>query len=224
MVEIFTAWKAEVLPVVLGQAYDLNCSSEIFDSKWPWCVQLIYTRSHKSLPSLWFSTVTQMLYSAQGFCCEKRKIPQKCTVSEAEMSQAWSCSHHEPGQQLLHKPRIRPSAEGASERAEPFFPEASPPLTVPGSNKQRGLVLCLDFVSHYPTLHSEQMWGSFSLFGTLLHPDQIENTAQHQKTAQIHQSAIWSYPLTYWFNLGVIPDLLLGNPGLNSQLRHPFLA
>lgn len=121
MVEIFTAWKAEVLPVVLGQAYDLNCSSEIFDSKWPWCVQLIYTRSHKSLPSLWFSTVTQMLYSAQGFCCEKRKIPQKCTVSEAEMSQAWSCSHHEPGQQLLHKPRIRPSAEGASERAETFF-------------------------------------------------------------------------------------------------------
>lgn len=117
----FSVWKAEVLPVVLGQAHELNCSGEIFHSKWPWCVQLIYRQeSQISLVSLVLCRVTQMLYSAQEFRCEKCKTPQKCTVSEAETSQVWSCSHHGGGQQLLHKPRIRPFAQGASEMAEPF--------------------------------------------------------------------------------------------------------
>lgn len=184
------------------------------------------TRSHKSsLPSLWFSAEShRCCILHKEFCCENRKTPQKCTVSEAEMPQVWSCSHHGPGQQFLHKPRISPLHREPQKGLSHFPQKASPPLTVPGSNKQRGLVLCLDFASHYPTLHSEQMWGSFSLFGTLLHPDQIENTAQPQRTAQIHQSAICSYPLTYWFNLEITPDLLLRSPGLNSQLRHPFLA
>lgn len=85
-VKMFTAWKAEVLAVVLGQAYDLNCSSEIFDSKWPWCVQLIYHQESQVSPlSLVFCRVTQMLCSTQGFCWENVKhhrsaqwVRQKC--------------------------------------------------------------------------------------------------------------------------------------------------
>lgn len=118
----FSVWKAEVPPVLLGQAYELNCSSEIFNSDLG-VFSSFFTESHKSLPSLWFSAESHrcctLYICAQGFCCEKRKTPHKFTVREAEMCQVWSCSHQGLGQQLLHKPRIRP---GSSERAELFFP------------------------------------------------------------------------------------------------------
>lgn len=129
------------------------------------------TRSHKSLPSLWFSAESHR-------CCILHKdsavknvkyhrsaqwVKQKCPRfgPAPTMDQGSFCTS--PGSALC---------TGSLRKGWAIFPrKASPPLTVPGSNKQRGLVLCLDFVSHYPTLHSEQMWGSFSLFGTLLHPD-----------------------------------------------------
>lgn len=120
------------------------------------------TRSQISPVSLVVCRVTQMMYSAQGFCCEKHKIPQKCTVSEAETSQVCSCSHNGPGQQLLHKARIRPGSLRKRWVVSPG--KASSPLTVPASIKERGLVLRLDFASHYPTLHSEQMWGRLFTF------------------------------------------------------------
>lgn len=205
-------------------AYKMNCSGEIFNSKWPWCVQLIYDQGPQ---------ISRLSGSLQSHRC--------CTLHKN--SAVKNAKHHRNAQWVRQKcPGFGPAPtmeEGSSFGTSPdqalctgslrngwaiFLGKTSPPLTAPGSNKQRGLVLCLDFASHYPTLHSEQMWRSFLVFGTLLHPDQIENTAQHQKIAQIHQSAISSYPLTYWFNLEGIPDLLLRNPGLNSQLRHPFLA
>lgn len=104
---------------VTAEIFSLKSRSTTWHTRWIVLVRssivsdhgvfnLFMTKGHKSLSSLWFSAVTQMLYSAQEFCCEKCKTPQKCTVSEAEMSRVWSCSHHGGGQQLQHKPRSGP--------------------------------------------------------------------------------------------------------------------
>lgn len=102
--------------MVLGQAYELNCSSEIFDSKWPWCAQFIYHQESQIFPpSLVLCRVTQMLHkdsAVKNVKCHRNAlwVRQKCPRFGPVPTM----------EQLLHKPRTRPFAQGASERAEPF--------------------------------------------------------------------------------------------------------
>lgn len=101
-------------------AYKMNCSGEIFNSKWPWCVQLIYDQGPQ------ISLVSLVLCShTDAVLCTRILLWKMQTTTE--MHSEWG--RNVPGLVLLPpwrraaasaQAQIRPFAQGASEMAEPF--------------------------------------------------------------------------------------------------------